>query len=58
MNNRKNFNFAKESQNQSNVLLTCNVEKEKNEDEWFLDSGCSNHMIGNVAISSNLDENL
>ena len=40
------------------MLLTCNVEKEKHEDVWFLDSGCGNHMTGNIAIFSNLDENV
>ena len=58
MNNRQNTIFAKENKNQSNVLLTCNVAQEKNEYIWFLDSGCSNHMTRNIAMFSNLDENL
>jgi len=32
--------------------------EEKNEDLWFLDSGCSNHMTGNLAMFSMLDESV
>ena len=32
--------------------------KEKNEDIWFLDSGCSNHMTGNISMFSMLDKNV
>ena len=32
--------------------------EEKNEDIWFLDSGCSNHMTENISMFSILDENL
>jgi len=28
------------------------------EDIWFLDSGCSNHMTGNIALFSALDQNV
>ena len=38
------------------MLLTCNVAQDREEDIWFLDSGCSNHMTGNRAMFSNLDE--
>ena len=30
--------------------------EEKSEDVWFLDSGCSNHMTGNIALFSMLDQ--
>eukprot|EP00253_Pinus_taeda_P029597 PITA_29597 len=59
MNSKKNANFAnEEDKNPKNVLLTCNIAQDKQEDVWFLDSGCSNHMIGNIAMFSNLDENV
>ena len=32
--------------------------EEKNEDLWFLDFGCSNHMTGNIAMFSMLDESV
>ena len=58
MNNRKNVNFTKEEKNQKNVLLTCNIAQDGQDDVWFLDLGCSNHMTGNIAMFSNLDENV
>ena len=56
MKNKKNANVAKEEKNPSNVLLACNVAQDREDDVWFLDSGCSNHMTGNIAMFSNLDE--
>eukprot|EP00253_Pinus_taeda_P031856 PITA_31856 len=54
---RQNVNFAnEENKNPKNVLLTCNIAQDKQEDVWFLDSGCSNHMTGNIAMFANLDE--
>ena len=32
--------------------------EEKNEDIWFLDSGCSNHMTGTISMFSMLNENV
>eukprot|EP00253_Pinus_taeda_P023366 PITA_23366 len=59
MNSRHNVNFAKEeNKNPKNVLLTCNIAQDKQEDVGFLDSGCSNHMTGNIAMFSNLDEDV
>ena len=56
MNNRQNANVAKGEKNPKNVLLTCNVAQDRQDDVWFLDSGCSNHMTGNTTMFSNLDE--
>eukprot|EP00253_Pinus_taeda_P005510 PITA_05510 len=59
MNSRQNANFAnEEDKNPKNVLLTCNIAQDKQEDFRFLDSGCSNQMTGNIAMFSNLDENV
>jgi hypothetical protein len=33
----------------------CNVAKESPCDIWYLDSGCSNHMTGNLELFSSLD---
>ena len=32
--------------------------EENNEDIWFLDSGCSNHVTGNISMFSMLEENV
>eukprot|EP00253_Pinus_taeda_P010645 PITA_10645 len=59
MNSRQNVNFAnEENKNSKNVLLTCNIAQDKQEDVWFLDSGCNNHMTGNIAMFANLDEDV
>ena len=59
MNNRQNANFVKEEdKNQKDVMLACSIAQDKQDDVWFLDSGCSNHMTGNIAMFSNLDENV
>ena len=58
MGNRPSANFTKETLSQDNLFLACNMAEEKNEDIWFLDSGCSNHMIGNISMFSMIDENV
>ena len=58
MGNRSSAKFTKETLSQENLFLTCNMAREKNEDIWFLDSGCSNHMTRNISMFSMLDENL
>ena len=55
---RPGANFTKENISQEKLFLACNMDEEKNEDIWFLDSGCSNHMTRNIYMFSMLDENL
>eukprot|EP00253_Pinus_taeda_P031358 PITA_31358 len=49
-------NIARENTSQNNVLLASNMAETNSEDIWFLDSGCSNHMTGNLALFSALDQ--
>ena len=58
MKNKQNANVAKEEKNPSNVLLACNVALDREDDVWFLDSGCSNHMTRNREMFANLDEEI
>eukprot|EP00253_Pinus_taeda_P019173 PITA_19173 len=58
MSNRQNANVTRENISQTNVLLACNMAETNSEDIWFLDSGCSNHMTGNIALFSALDKNM
>lgn len=59
---QQNANFIKENQNQKSeqptMFLACNVAQANEKDVWFLDSGCSNHMTGNLEMFSSLDNNI
>ena len=58
MSNRTNENFTRENISQDKFLLACNMAEEKSEDLWFLDSCCSNHMIGDIVMFSMLVESV
>lgn len=58
MNNRSSANITRENISQDDVLLACNMAETNSEDIWFLDSGCSNHMTGNIALFSALDQSV
>lgn len=53
---QKETNFVKA---QEEMLLMAYMENDqaKKEDEWFLDSRCSNHTYGKKELFSKLDEN-
>ena len=38
--------------------MCCSAKIENNMDTWYLDSSCSNHMIGNIELFASLDENV
>lgn len=40
------------------MFIACNVAQKSEKDIWFLDSGCNNHMTGNLEIFSSLDESV
>ncbi len=56
--NKPSVNFIRENQNRDSMFLACNVAQEKQSDIWYLDSGCSNHMSGNIEMFSDLDESV
>eukprot|EP00253_Pinus_taeda_P031489 PITA_31489 len=56
INNKASVDFTKENQNHDSMFLACNVQQEKKNDIWYLDSGRSNHMSGNIEMVSNLEE--
>ena len=58
MSNRTSANFTRENIIQNNLFLACNIAEEKSEDVWFLDSGCSNHMTGNIVLFYMLDQSV
>ena len=38
------------------LLMVCHVKEETQQNMWFLDTGCSNHMCGENEAFSDLDE--
>eukprot|EP00253_Pinus_taeda_P014181 PITA_14181 len=58
MNNISSANITRKNISQDNVHLACNMAETNSDDIWFLDCGCSNHMIGNIALFSKLGQNV
>lgn len=48
-------NFV-EKQEAETLLMACHIKEEADQNLWYLDTGCSNHMCGNKDIFSVLDE--
>jgi hypothetical protein len=40
------------------LFLICNVAQDISNNIWLIDSGCSNHMIGNRSLIENLDDSV
>ncbi|RDX70116.1 hypothetical protein CR513_50669, partial [Mucuna pruriens] len=53
--NGEKTNFA-EKEEEVSLLMVCHVKEETQQNMWYLDTGCSNHMCGNKMIFSDLDE--
>eukprot|EP00253_Pinus_taeda_P033019 PITA_33019 len=58
MSNSSSANITRENISTNNVLLVCNMVETNSEDIRFLDFGCSNHMTGNIALFSALDQSV
>ncbi|GMI66347.1 hypothetical protein HRI_000304000 [Hibiscus trionum] len=50
-------NFAeKEKEEEISLLMACHGKEEIHQNLWYLDTGCSNHMCGDMMMFSELDE--
>ncbi|XP_074326694.1 uncharacterized protein LOC141664640 [Apium graveolens] len=49
---------SSESKNEESVLLMFNEQEVSTKNIWYIDSGCSHHMIGHKSILINLDESV
>ncbi|XP_061365273.1 uncharacterized protein LOC133308644 [Gastrolobium bilobum] len=55
--NGKSTNFAeKEEGEEVSLLMVCHVNKKTQQNLWYLDTSCSNHMCGDKKAFSELDE--
>ncbi|RDX97173.1 hypothetical protein CR513_20081, partial [Mucuna pruriens] len=45
-----------EKEEEVSLLMVCHVKKETQQNIWYLDTSCSNHMCGNKMMFSDLDE--
>ncbi|KAL5766858.1 hypothetical protein ACOSP7_017475 [Xanthoceras sorbifolium] len=53
--NGERTNFAKKEEEVS-LLMVCHVNEETQQNMWYLDTGCSNHMCGDKKVFSDLDK--
>ncbi|XP_071917233.1 uncharacterized protein [Coffea arabica] len=53
--NGERTNFA-EKEEEVSLLMVCHMSKETQQNMWYLDTGCSNHMCGDKKTFSELDE--
>ncbi|XP_059628627.1 uncharacterized protein LOC132271301 [Cornus florida] len=48
-------NFSEEQEGETSMFYACHSTSEQNDDVWFLDSGCNNHMTGDKNIFLEID---
>ncbi|KAK2977519.1 hypothetical protein RJ640_029403 [Escallonia rubra] len=51
----KQASVEEEKEDEGNLFYACQSVMEHKRDEWFLDSGCSNHMAGNGSLFLDMD---
>jgi len=58
-NNNRSANYGNKNEEASHSNLFLSFDKAENspQEVWYLDSGCSNHMLGNNELFSTMDEN-
>ncbi|KAG6419902.1 hypothetical protein SASPL_116414 [Salvia splendens] len=52
---QQHANFLEEKQSEEYMFYASQSKKQKDEDMWYLDSGCSNHMTGDESIFVSID---
>ncbi|RDX79473.1 putative mitochondrial protein, partial [Mucuna pruriens] len=45
-----------EKEEEMSLLMVCHMKEETQQNMWYLDTGCNNHMCGNKMMFSDLDE--
>ena len=55
---KEESNFIENNNSNDQLFYTCLNAQEEQNDTWYIDSGCSNHMIGNKNFFVTLDENI
>lgn len=55
---RANYTEDSSADTKHSTFFTCNMAKEHQEDVWFLDSGCSNHMTDKSDLFVKLDDSV
>ncbi|KAL5820759.1 hypothetical protein ACOSQ3_022641 [Xanthoceras sorbifolium] len=53
----ENSNFAVNQEEEIvSLLMACHAKEEINQNMWYLETGCNNHMCGDKFVFSELDE--
>ena len=57
-NDQKQANFVEKVDEESKLFIAYSTSNNESDGVWFVDSRCSNHMIGDKTLFKNLDESL